>query len=276
MLKLRLLTAIILVVLFVSAVLFLQGTGFILFVGLIAGMACWEWSDLARLQALPLRALYTSAVLVTGVSLFVYADIAHSNLLLYIGSLFWLSVIVALIGDPVSAGGRMQPVAYTLLSTLIGLLLISSLWVSFVRLHAMPDGEYHLLGLCLLVWSADTGAFFVGRTLGRHKLAPRISPNKTIEGAVGGVGAAMLAALLWFYLVPLPGMPLSSFILLAALTVVAAIYGDLLESVFKRIRGVKDSGKLLPGHGGILDRIDSLTAAAPVFVAGLLLLGTQA
>jgi phosphatidate cytidylyltransferase len=125
--------------------------------------------------------------------------------------------------------------------------------------------------LLLIVWSADTGAYFAGRTFGKRKLAPLISPGKTIAGLVGGLIAAPLIAFLAIRLMPIAGFEPGVLIPLVLVTVLVSVGGDLLISLHKRISGCKDSGKLLPGHGGILDRVDSLLAAAPFFALGLLL-----
>jgi phosphatidate cytidylyltransferase len=141
-------------------------------------------------------------------------------------------------------------------------------WLALVVLH--EHAPQLVLLLILLVVAADVGAYFGGRKFGRHKLAPAVSPGKTWEGVAGGLVAAMLmatAGIYWLHLTPLP------FFALSALVVVASIVGDLTESMFKRHAGLKDSGSLLPGHGGVLDRVDSVTAAAPFFLIGLERLG---
>jgi phosphatidate cytidylyltransferase len=140
--------------------------------------------------------------------------------------------------------------------------------LALARLHA--HGPQLLLFLFLLVVAADVGAYFAGRRFGRNKLAPRVSPGKTWEGVLGGfVAAALLAAFgVWWFAVDAP-----RFLGLCMIVVVASIIGDLTESLFKRHAGLKDSGTLLPGHGGLLDRVDSVTAAAPVFLVGLERLG---
>ena len=122
----------------------------------------------------------------------------------------------------------------------------------------------------LLAWAADIGAYFAGRTFGRLRLAPTVSPNKTWEGVIGGLAAGLLVALAaraWFEL------PALAFLSLCSAAVLVSIVGDLLESMFKRQRGLKDSGSLLPGHGGVLDRIDSLTSSVPLLALGLGWLG---
>jgi phosphatidate cytidylyltransferase len=131
-------------------------------------------------------------------------------------------------------------------------------------IRALPDGEFLVFGLLLVTWAADAGAYYLGTSVGRHKLAPTISPNKTVEGLVGGFLAATLAAFLarlWF----LPHLTALDCLALASLLTAAGLLGDLVESAMKRGAGVKDSGKLIPGHGGMLDRLDSLLFTAPTF-----------
>jgi phosphatidate cytidylyltransferase len=152
-----------------------------------------------------------------------------------------------------------------------GFFVLVPSWLLLVRLHAEPARGAALAFMVLLVvWAADVGAFVVGRWRGRTKLAPAVSPGKTWEGVLGGLVAAGLATGVSASVLNLPVMP---FVLLGAVTALVSVLGDLTTSMFKRNVGVKDSGHLLPGHGGVMDRIDSLTAAVPVFVLGLWLIG---
>lgn len=129
-----------------------------------------------------------------------------------------------------------------------------------------------LMYVFLLVWCADSGAYFVGRKLGKRKLAPNVSPNKSIEGLVGGIITASLVAIGVGIGLDLTGVALVAFLSLSGLTVMASVLGDLFESMLKRRAGIKDSGTILPGHGGVLDRIDSLLSATPVFALGVAVL----
>lgn len=149
-----------------------------------------------------------------------------------------------------------------------GLLAIVPAWLAVWQLYQDAGyGPQWLVFLLALVWAADVGAYFAGRAFGRHKLAPQVSPGKTWEGLAGGLVLALLVggAGAWWFAAPLPGV-----LALVALAALASVVGDLTESLFKRRAGVKDSSSLLPGHGGVLDRLDSLLAAAPLFVLGLL------
>ena len=130
-----------------------------------------------------------------------------------------------------------------------------------------------ILLLLLIVWAADTGAYFAGKTFGKRKLAPNISPGKTRAGLFGGLIAAPLVALVAVSLMPVESIGTTQLVLLSLVTALVSVGGDLMISLHKRTSGFKDSGSLLPGHGGILDRVDSLLAAAPFFALGLLVAG---
>ena len=149
------------------------------------------------------------------------------------------------------------------------------LWIcahGLVYLHDVYGGEM-LLYLLSLVWIADVGAYFSGRKFGKHKLAPSISPGKTWEGLIGGLLANLVWIVVVYQLSSGWGLGLTQFLLVGLATSLISVVGDLFESILKREAGVKDSGQLLPGHGGILDRVDSVIAAAPVFVAGFFIVG---
>lgn len=149
--------------------------------------------------------------------------------------------------------------------TFLGVLYIGIALSYLIVLRSFPSGEFLILFVLLITWAADTGAYYVGRTLGRHPLAPVISPKKTIEGLVGGLVFAMTAAYLARSWIPFYTLTLVDSAVLGATVTIAGLAGDLVESALKRSVGVKDSGGLLPGHGGMLDRIDSLLFTGPTF-----------
>jgi phosphatidate cytidylyltransferase len=162
---------------------------------------------------------------------------------------------------------------YRAVSFVTALASITTGWFAVSWIRIQPDGSWLILLLLLIVWAADTGAYFVGRTFGKKKLAAQISPGKTQAGFVGGLITAPLVALLAAKLMPLADIEPTRLILLSLVTALVSVGGDLMISLHKRISGFKDSGNLLPGHGGVLDRLDSLMAAAPFFALGLLVSG---
>jgi phosphatidate cytidylyltransferase len=159
-------------------------------------------------------------------------------------------------------------------AALAGLLALVPAWLALVRLRFdLPRGAEWMIFALLLVFAADIGAFFAGRRFGRLRLAPAVSPGKTWEGVLGGAAASALVGIAgsgWF------GVPLYTFLPLCLAAVAFSVVGDLTESLLKRFAGVKDSGTLFPGHGGVMDRIDSVTGAAPVLLFGLTVLGVAA
>ena len=157
---------------------------------------------------------------------------------------------------------------------LMGFLVLVPAWLAVTYLRLLADGVYLILMLIALVAAADIGAYFFGRAFGKSKLAPAVSPGKSWAGFWGGMlCSTSLMAALWYLWPGGMSVALLPMMVLAAITVLASVLGDLLESMVKRHRGIKDSGNLLPGHGGFMDRLDSLTAASPVFTLGMMSVG---
>ena len=264
MLRQRVLTALILAPLVVWAILTLPTTQIALLFGGVILLAAWEWGHMVAPAKPRVRILYTLAVTLTMVALHRLLPLSEWSQLPWLGIL-WLGIISGLILNY----PRISPIwgKSGLLKALVGLIVLLPAWVSLIEIHRLYGPGYLIL-LMLLIWGADTGAYFVGRRFGRRKLAAAVSPGKSWEGAIGGaVVAVAVAMLLVQFLQPVVSLP--TFALLALVTVTVSVIGDLGESLFKRIIGIKDSSSILPGHGGILDRIDSLTTAAPLFCVGL-------
>jgi phosphatidate cytidylyltransferase len=182
-----------------------------------------------------------------------------------VATVFWLSAFITVRRYPLAGitSERWLP--------MIGLLLLSSSILAIFSLW--EKSPWWLMYLFALVWVADSGAYFAGKAFGKHKLIPDVSPNKTIEGLMGGLALTTGVIVAVAYYRDLAGVNLVGFILLSVLVVLASVLGDLFESLLKRKAKIKDSGTLLPGHGGVLDRIDSLLAAAPIFALGFWLVG---
>lgn len=258
MLKARVITALFLVA-GLSAVLFALPASFATFAfALIAAIAGWEWAGLTGLSGKGRMAYGALVLLLCGLAHAMALDVP-----LWVASAgFWLLLVPFWLKHrwPLARGGAA--------SWGIGLLLTVPTWAAMVALH--QRGPWVLIGVMALVWVADIAAYFAGRAFGRHKLAPAISPGKTWEGVGGAIAGTAVygGTLLATVGIPLLPLALPGILLLTAVSIV----GDLFESLAKRQAGIKDSSNLLPGHGGVLDRIDSLTSALPL--AALLLKGS--
>jgi len=265
----RVITALILAPLAVWGILSLPNLWFAVGVGAICGLAAWEWARIGGLTSGAARAAYVVGVGAVMLLLYPYMFNARAPFAIAVIALvWWVAALLAVVRYP-SGSGFWQRRRGVILGA--GLLVLVPTWSSLVALHGVLSPAFVLV-LALLVWGADTGAYFAGRAYGHYKLAPAVSPGKTWEGLWGALtvtGAIAIAAGPWL---GAQGLALWLFTGLCLATTLISVLGDLVESMFKRLSGVKDSGSLLPGHGGILDRIDSLSAAAPLFLVGLFLL----
>lgn len=268
MLKQRVLTALVLAPVALAGIFLLPLDYFQWFILAVMVIAAWEWADLCHIETQGVRWSY--AMLVAAALIFIVSIVAiPSSLILIVACGFWLAALFAVIRYPRSLNLWSPKVV----RVLMGALVLIATWQALVLLKAMaPDGRLLLL-LMLLVWGADIGAYFAGRAWGEKKLAPAVSPGKTWAGLTGGVVCSLLIALGLSLYWQLPTTTLVSLMVVCVVTVLASVLGDLFESMLKRHRGIKDSSQLLPGHGGVLDRIDSLTAASPVFALGTSLIG---
>lgn len=267
MLKQRIITAAILLPIALIGFFLLDGLAFALFIGVVVVLGAWEWARLAGLSGQFARVGYALAVALSLVAL--YRLPALTPWLLALSVLWWVIATALVLGYPGSQrhwGGRAG-------SLVIGLLILLPAWQALVVLKQWPQGNWLIVAVMVLVWAADIGAYFSGKTFGRRKLAPQVSPGKSWEGLIGGLATSLLITLgVGLYRGWSP-RELVLALLGAALVVVISVVGDLTESMFKRSSGIKDSSQLLPGHGGVMDRIDSLTAAVPVFTVLLWLAG---
>ncbi|PCI18719.1 MAG: phosphatidate cytidylyltransferase [Piscirickettsiaceae bacterium] len=262
----RLLTASILIPVVVWLVLFAPNTAFIGVMSIIIVIAGVEWAALSNIQHPISKTLFAILCIAVGASgLFLSADLLPKIMFFMLA--FWTLVVLLLLFKPNQVMAIKVP---TLVMLVLGVLVISTTWLALYQLRInFNGGEKLLMYLLLLIWIADSGAYFVGRAFGKHKLSPIISPGKSIEGVVGGLVACSIFI---YFAAGYIGYSASLSLMLLSLTVAfLSVFGDLFESLLKRRAGVKDSGSILPGHGGILDRIDSLLAAAPFFVACLFL-----
>lgn len=264
MLKERVLTAIVLVVVLLGVMVGLPPIATVWLLTLLVLFGAWEWAGFIRPNSLVARALFVGAVaalMFAGWHFVLETQWLRTAMLVAVAwwmvAFFWIML----------APERVHPA----FAVIAGFLVLVPCWLALVYLatHTTPHYGWVLFTLAL-VWAADTGAYFAGRFFGKVPLAPRVSPKKTWEGVIGGLvvsGAVAAAGGAWL---EVSGVP---FIMLCVVVAAISVVGDLTESMLKRAAGLKDSGSLFPGHGGALDRIDSVTAAAPTLVFGLFGLG---
>jgi phosphatidate cytidylyltransferase len=261
--KARILTGVILLCFVVYMLWFASNYFFLSVNTLIILLTVWEWMNIIQVKGVLKRTSYFLIFLIILVLL-------YFQIIPYI---FWLSLntlvacyaIFALYKYDTQL--KLYGMQHKWIKCAIGLLLLSSTWLSLNLMRFPPFSPNWLFFAFVIIWSADTGAFFAGRRWGKRKLAAQISPNKTLEGLFGGIILALLLSVTVLYLFP---MPLKTILLsrLFGLIILVALFsavGDLFESVMKRQAKIKDSGRLLPGHGGMLDRLDSLLFALPFY-----------
>ncbi|QLC74173.1 phosphatidate cytidylyltransferase [Pseudomonas sp. LPB0260] len=267
MLKQRVITALVLLPIALGGFFLLEGAAFALFIGAVIGLGAWEWARLAGFDGQPQRVGYAALVALLLFGLYHLPALAPGVVAL--GVIWWGLATLLVLGYPASSrywqgAGR---------KLLIGLLILLPAWQGLVLFKQWPMANGLILAVMVLVWAADIGAYFSGKAFGRRKLAPQVSPGKSWEGLLGGLLTSLLLTLVVGLYRGWGGAALLLALAGAAVVVLISVVGDLTESMFKRQSGVKDSSNLLPGHGGVLDRIDSLTAAVPVFAALLWLAG---
>lgn len=284
MFKQRVITALILAPLALMAVFYLPLAGFALFISAAFLLGAWEWSGLCGLASNAMRGVYVILTAIIFALLYwqwpaplhwpVEQNVLLSTLLLA-GIGWWVLAIVLVLTYPKSqklwAGSDWG-------KALMGWLTLIPAWVAVLFIRSTDytasnfTGAWLIFCLLALVWAADIGGYIVGKPFGKHKLLPKVSPGKTVEGMLGGLALVALVVTVVAWLQDWPAQT-GIWYVSALLLTVLSVFGDLTESMFKRVAGKKDSGAFLPGHGGILDRIDSLTATAPLFAIIVALYG---
>ena len=259
MLKQRIITALILLPIALCGFFLLEGSAFALFIGLVVTLGGWEWARLAGFNEQSMRVAYAAAV---ALMLFVMHLLPGLAPWILGASVLWWGIATYLVLTYPRSSDHWASAARKLV---IGLLILLPAWQGLVLIKQEPLGNWLIMAVMVLVWGADIGAYFSGRAFGKRKLAPLVSPGKSWEGVYGGLALSLIITVLVGFFRDWTVAELFKGLIGAALIVFISVVGDLTESIFKRQSGIKDSSNLLPGHGGVLDRIDSLTAAIPVF-----------
>lgn len=275
MLKQRVITAICLALVFLGF-LFAPAPASILFFSLVVAIAAWEWADMASLSS-PMRVPYAIVVALAMAACWAWLGVQGEMEIYAVRTVLgwacaaWAILLLWVMGYPGSAAiwGSVPSRIF------LGFVVLVPAWLGLVFLRQQEAGSWLILYVIALVACADIGAYFAGRAFGKHKLAPAVSPGKTLQGLAGGIAAVTVFALIVSQLALPQGIAVLPFLVLSLITGLASVLGDLVESMIKRHRGIKDSSQLLPGHGGFMDRIDSLSAAIPVFAFGITVLHTQ-
>ncbi|MCS3434502.1 phosphatidate cytidylyltransferase [Klebsiella sp. BIGb0407] len=280
MLKYRLISAFIMIPAVIAALFLLPPMGFAIATLIICVLAAWEWGQLAgfvthfqRIGLAILCGLLLAVMLLVSSMSPVAPNLPVIEFSLWASLGWWIIALLLVLSYPVSATFWRHS---KVLRLVFGLLTIVPFFWGMVVLrswHYETDqyaGAIWLLYVMCLVWAADSGAYMFGKMFGKHKLAPKVSPGKTWEGVVGGLVTSAIISLLFSRWADFDVTP-TILLICSVVAVLASVLGDLTESMFKREAGIKDSSHLIPGHGGILDRVDSLTAAIPVFSCLMLL-----
>lgn len=273
MLKQRIITAVILAALFLGVIFFAPLQQYAQVISIVVAIAAWEWANMSGLKALWQRVGYAVGVLLLAMIAAGYQGYFETGAftgeelmsVFGIAGIWWAVALLWVQSYPSSAvlWGRRWTRA------VMGLFILVPTWLAFIFLRTQPNGEWLIIALVVIVAAADVGAYFVGKSMGKRKLAVHVSPKKSWEGFWGGFVFCLLLAT-GFCLWAGEGY---AFVAIVAPVALVSVLGDLMASMVKRERGIKDSSNLLPGHGGFMDRVDSLTAAAPIFALAILLTG---
>lgn len=260
-------TALVLAPIAIACIFFLPTLGFSLFIATMLVVGAWEWANFAGFEA---NQRFAYGLLIA--MLLAISTALPAGIVLSLGCVWWCLGLILVVRYP----GLTELWSSKLSISLIGVLCLVPGYVALMTLKQSADSSFLILLLFFLIWGADIGAYFAGKRFGKRKLAPKVSPGKSWEGFAGGLVVATIIAvamLLWLGKPDLTSLRGLGLLLGCVLVVMISVLGDLVESMFKRNRGIKDSSNLLPGHGGVLDRLDSLLSAGPAFALLILIFG---
>lgn len=268
MLRIRIITALIIFPVTIAIVFLAPPWLFRLLIALVLLIGSWEFRGLADLSRFSGGVMLTTQLLVIAMLMYFWPVVGkHALLFLGLGCLAWLLMFSRL---AFFHEGAKPGEAFRRLGFLSALAAITFCWYSLAWLHAQPKGAFVVFLLLVIIWASDVGAYFSGKAFGKRQLAPMISPKKTWEGVVGGILLAIAAAFVWSEYIAGLNFSIPAIVGLSILTTLTSICGDLFISLHKRSLGLKDTGTIFPGHGGVLDRYDSLLAGAPFFALATL------
>ncbi|KPJ94677.1 MAG: hypothetical protein AMJ53_04800 [Gammaproteobacteria bacterium SG8_11] len=267
-LKLRLISSLIAAPIAIWLIVGLPTTYFALVFSVFFVAGAWEWAALVSTPRFWLRWMYTAMTALIMIAAW-FSQVSFPwfiNIVIAIAAGWWILVLFFVLTYPQSS----KLWNNVFLKGLAGFLILIPAWLAITSLHGSgPQGPYYALYMFMMIWLADSAAYFSGRIWGKHKLARQVSPGKSWEGVLGALAAVVVYTLIAGYFMGILQMGVNStliFIVISLFAVLVSVLGDLAESMFKRQAHLKDSGTLFPGHGGVLDRFDSLTAAAPWFL----------
>jgi len=265
MLKQRILTALVLVPLVVLSILYAPLIGVAILFAVLLMQGAWEWSRLSGVSNIVVRILYISVLVLVMIYLWSFAGDSLSMLLFgFVALAAWLLAFTWVLRPEL---GKDSKIFFVMIKLLAGLVMLLIAWYALVSIHSTADnGPMWALYALALTWVADSGAYFAGKSFGKNKLAPKVSPGKTWEGVAGAVIMVLIYTWLMSFLLGVTEQKLWLLLLISFVLVPFSVVGDLFESLMKRQSGIKDSGTLLPGHGGVMDRVDALIAVLPLFM----------
>lgn len=271
MLRDRILTALVLIPVFLMAVLWPDAILLALLMAVVTAIAAYEWARMIR-PSTAFSLGYSCVTCICILAVYLLQNNAVYLSLMSLAALFWCFALAVIIGYQQQK--KILPESPVLMIVLGQFLLVTTWSSLFYLKHTLSTNGFLLLLLLFIIWSADSGAYFIGRKWGKRRLASKVSPGKTWEGTIAGLVCGLAVGLIY---IMVSGEDVGHFLMIMTVTIMATIFsviGDLFESIIKRNARVKDSGQLLPGHGGALDRIDSLLAAGPVFVLTFIVFGS--